>query len=120
MQGGALYNGGQITNTQTIAGSTDGIFLSNGGTVINSSGGITGGTDAIDAPSPATIVNGGTLEGTLGAGIQLGSGGDVTNSGSIGGGKYGIVLGNSGEVTNDGSISGKYGIQLGDGGNVTN
>jgi hypothetical protein len=122
-----------IQNYGSIAGSPTsgvGIFLSAGGSVTNhNSGSISGFTGIYDSQT-LSVVNDGSIVGTLGGGIVLDSGGSVNNAAaaSIILGNDGVdINGNAGTVVNDGSIAGTgtvagfgFGVALLAGGSVTN
>ncbi|HEY1931619.1 MAG TPA: Hint domain-containing protein [Acetobacteraceae bacterium] len=123
-QGVQVYNSaGTITNTGTIAGSNQGIYLRVGGAVTNASTGtITGGTEGIyGGGAPVIVSNAGYIAGPGFSGIKLLSGGTVGNTGTITGSVAGVLIGGgSGEVSNSNVISGSQGVYLQAGGAVTN
>jgi Hint domain len=121
-----------IQNYGSIAGAPTsgvGVFLSAGGSVTNhSSGSISGFTGIYDSQA-LSVVNDGTIVGTLGGGIVLNSGGSVNNAASASTilGIDGVdINGSAGTVVNHGSIAGMgttgfgYGVALLAGGSVTN
>jgi hypothetical protein len=126
---------GTVTNAGTIeaiAAGGDGVALEKGGSIGNS-GLVAGGAVGVYVSHGAgTVTNGGTIEAigtTGGIGIQLASGGSVSNDNSaalIEGAINGIYVdGAAGAVTNAGTIAaiGSFandGIQLRGGGSVDN
>ncbi len=122
----AIQNYGSIAGNPT---SGVGVYLSAGGSVTNySSGSISGFTGIYDSQA-LSVVNYGSIVGSLGGGIVLNSGGLVNNAAfaSIILGMDGVEInGNAGTVINDGSIAGSgsdglgYGVALLAGGSVTN
>jgi autotransporter-associated beta strand protein len=138
---------GNITNSGTISGTSSGIFLGDGGSVINEAGGVitgsssevTGADAAIlsvkltefgEPATPVTIANSGTLSGANE--VRADGGGSVANNAG------GIISGTDGDgivaatedpggaplpltVVNSGRISGTAnGIDLEGGGSITN
>ena len=113
---------GTVTNWGTIkASNTYGVFIGEGGSVINGSASATGrlieaARDGVAISGAAgTVSNFGTIAGTLagGSGVLLAHGGTVNNgaSGSTGwliaGGAYGVrIFNGSGTVNNFGTIIG--------------
>lgn len=106
--------GGTLTNQGTITGSAhDGVEFSAGGTVTNSGTAslISGGNGAhgygVNIQGAAGMVtNAGTIIGHGGAGILLGDGGTITNTGLIQGTAYGVqVTGGTATITNNGTIT---------------
>ena len=106
---GAVANNGIITG-----GTADGIVLGAGGLVTNNAGAsISGGSNGVYVKYGAvgTITNAGSIGATAAgsAGIDLAGGGAVTNSSgaSIAGNAFGVfVSGSGGTITNAGTISG--------------
>ncbi len=110
----------KIENSGTISGVTTGIYLSPGGSVTNSaSAPISGGKYGVEiSGGTGTVVNDGSIlgfsyNGNIGTGVDLRSGGSVTNGAgaSIAGGQRGVDLQSGGSVTNaaGGSITGVHG-----------
>src|SRR5262249_24219853 len=145
LRGGIIaYNASAtVTNYGTISGpGVTGVNLTKGGDVTNASGalifsyfvGVQAGNGAMIAGAVtnlsgavirggygvrgrfSTVANAGTITGTNKAGINLYSGGTISNSaaGLINGGTYGISIGNGAlTLTNDGTITANnYGIAL--------
>jgi hypothetical protein len=110
-QAGRVTNFGSIVGT---AGGTagSGVYLANGGNVINKSGGvIAGASDAgiVILDAAGTVTNAGIVSSRSGDGVYLGGGGDIINQkgASISGGAYGVYLYDpNGTVTNRGTITG--------------
>ncbi|WP_158922592.1 Hint domain-containing protein [Acidisphaera sp. S103] len=112
-----LVNSGLISGNPAIAGDS-GIYLAAGGLVTNQSGGAISAYYGIWSKNAATtVVNGGTIAGNpainhgsfAGAGIELTSGGHITNqSGGTISGYYGIKAkgGATATVVNIGAITG--------------
>lgn len=126
---GIYASGGYVANSGTIAGGVDGIIeagvatvsnaglivggtgegvvLSGGGLVTNTTSGvISGSREAVYITGAAgTVSNSGTLVAAL-LGVYLASGGVVSNTGSslIQGGVAGIAVDDSGTVTNYGTV----------------
>ena len=101
--------GGTVANYGTVgqASAGTGIYLPNGGTVIN-------GSSAARAASIATGAEGFGVEAFNGAGI-------INNSGTIAAGFDGILLNSGGTITNSGSVLGaKIAINLGGSATLTN
>jgi hypothetical protein len=122
--GAAIYiYAGQVYNAGSIAGRS-GIDGFAGGSVTNVSGGtVVGSTSAgIDLAGSGTVVNGGIVIGKS-AGVYLEEGGSISNAagGTITGG-FGVInygfAGSGGSVTNAGTIIGttKYAVQFKTGG----
>jgi predicted ribosome-associated RNA-binding protein Tma20 len=111
-----VVNAGSIAANAPRSGNTtngDGVYLAAGGSVTNQSGGAISGEYGIYGRNAAvTVVNAGTITGsiagnaTLGSGVRLLVGGNVTNQsgGAISGGSYGIF--NANAVVNAGTIAG--------------
>ena len=132
--GALLESGGAVTNTGKISGGAIGVYIAGGGTVDNESGGTISGASfgvTIGGGGPAmnTVTNMGGIygTGTNSAGVNLGSGGTVTNqgSGTISGVAHGVYIkGGAGSVINSGDINGTavsgIGAVLESGGAVTN
>lgn len=126
--GVSLGVGGRLTNTSsgTITGAHYGVrILTSTASVVNH-GTIAGGSTGIYGSS-ATLVNTAIVEGTSADGVELTSGGNVTNlsGGTISGNVNGIyVRGGRGVVINDDLISvgdvNRSAIDLAAGGSVTN
>jgi Hint domain len=135
-----------ITNAGTVSGVAYGVRLRFDGVVLTNQTGATivGGSGFLD-DSAATIVNDGLISGTkaLGAGLNLGGGGTVTNQShgtisadyAIRGGAAALTIVNAGKIaganytaidmngmlTNSGVITGVgYGVRLTTGGTLTN
>ena len=101
--------GGTVANYGTVgqASAGTGIYLPNGGTVIN-------GSSAARAASIATGAEGFGVEAFNGAGI-------INNSGTIAAGFDGILLNSGGTITNSGSVLGaEIAINLGGSATLTN
>ena len=100
-----------ITNDGTISGGANAIHLFSDSTVVNT--GHIAGADAIIAAGALSLANAGTIAGTYGTGIVLGSG-TVSNSASglISSVGYTAVTisGGAGTVTNAGTITGYAGV----------
>ena len=123
---------GSVANYGTIASSgpsANGVYLADGGSVVNAAGGLIVGSRSGVAINIAagTVDNFGTIAAsiTYTAGIYLGAGGSVTNqsSGFVEGGGDGVdIAGSAGTVTNLGAIAGlgERGVWLGAGGTVAN
>lgn len=100
-----LKDGGLVTNSGTIRGQANGVYI----------GGAAG-----------TVTNSGTIDGTASSGVTFAAGGTVSNkAGTIEGGYYGVYIeGAAGSVTNSGTILGAstagLGIHLHAGGTVVN
>jgi len=122
--GGSVTNSGTITGTTTNpvnpAGNTAGIVVSlSSGNVTNLAGGaITGGTDGIQYSSgqaSGNVVNAGSITGLTGNGVNFSAGGSLTNraGGAITGAVNGVLLaGNiavANPVINAGTITGTTG-----------
>ena len=105
---GVVLNSG-IINSSLNTSATSGIYLQNGGSVTNTaSGSISGGRDGIDiAGGSGSVVNSGTIAGVL-EGVVIAGVGYVSNAvgALINSGAIGIDLGSGGTVTNAGTISG--------------
>ncbi len=129
MSGGAAA----ILNRGLISGSSHGIQMNSGGTLVNGSTGashavVAGGFTGVAVFGAAgTVANTGTITGGE-IGVQLEAGGSLTNgssgdlAASIAGNSGVWVYASSGSVLNFGSIVARTnaGIQLFDGGNVIN
>ena len=125
-----IYDGIEtVVNAGYIAGASGqyGVFLSGGGSVTNLAGGTIVGYQGVQVGlgGPGTVVNAGSIYGTVGNAIQLQSGGSVTNeAGGTIVGPQGVELNAAGTVINYGGITanghGEYGVALYDGGSVTN
>jgi len=133
---------GTIDNFGTITGtSNNGVEIDNYGNggpdlVVNGATGtlssylITGANDAVHFGASGTVVNYGTLIGSVDAGVWIGGNATVNNGDSadlgrvIRGGAAGVFVGGSGTVDNFGSIAGtgtaSIGVQLSNGGTVIN
>ena len=109
-----LENSGVITG----AGGKSGLRAQRIGTLINQQNGmISGGLDGIQAAFIQTLSNRGTIRGSTGAGLSLGSGGRLQNSGLITGGAraHGIrARGAIDLLQNQGSgiIEGQTGVEI--------
>ncbi|SEC71004.1 Ig-like domain-containing protein [Beijerinckia sp. 28-YEA-48] len=125
--GSSILNSGSISGYSGSGGY--GVNLEDGGSVSNS-GSISGGEDAIFVYGAAgTIINSGRITSSFDDTIGLFGGGSVTNNAgaviqaptSGGYGPAAIYIPNgSAHVINDGSISGQYGVYLGVAGTVEN
>lgn len=103
--GVALDRSGRVSNTGSILGSKDGVFI-----------------QGVNVGDPVT--NSGTISATAtdGVGVDVDRG-NITNNadGSISGGAFGVLIERgSGTVANAGSIAGDYGVALEAGGSVSN
>jgi uncharacterized protein with beta-barrel porin domain len=94
-------NDGNLTNSGTITTTGSGVLtntgsFTNSGSVLGDTNGVIGG---------GTISNSGTIVGTSGTGVQLASGGTLTNAagGYIKGGQYGVQVA-GGTIVNSGTI----------------
>jgi len=123
----SLPSGGSVTNavTGSITASLWGVYINgDAGTVVND--GSIAAQRGVNMISGGTVVNAGKITGTAGSpfGVQLGSGGSVTNTatGSITSTDAVNIYRGAGTVVNAGEIMGTAGagIQLGSGGSVTN
>ena len=112
-----IVNFGTIENNTTHHSA---IVLAEGGSVANygSKSLIEGGLNGVSTTGnggsggPASIINAGTVEGQAGAGILLGDGGEVTNSGLIEG-LFGVdVAAGNATVVNAGTVKGSGGTAL--------
>jgi hypothetical protein len=130
----------KITNFGSIVSYRgDGVYLADGGTVINGASGdtiafITGarGAGVVAEGAAATVANFATIRGGSHAGVALGAGGVVTNgaaddtAATIYGKDLGVwITGGAGTVTNFGDLASGvgvfgYGVLLDDGGRVVN
>ena len=120
-----------VTNYGVIAeagGPLPAIDLAGGGSVINQSGGTISGYQAVSFGGTGTVVNAGSIAGTV-YGAYLGDGGSITNQagGSITvSGSFGDAIeisGQAGTVTNLGFVNAgtaRLGIDLSGGGIITN
>jgi hypothetical protein len=131
---GFLANGqASVVNAGTIGGRTtsgSGIFLAAGGQVSNQSGGLISGLFGIFGQTDAdTIVNSGTIEGSVGTnglGVALNAGGTLSNqSGGLITAKYAVVSQlQPSTVVNAGTITGATlagnGVEITGGGLVSN
>jgi hypothetical protein len=123
---GTVTNAGKITG-----GAFDGVNLSSGGVVKNTgtASAILGGTYGVYVSGGVgTVTNEGTIAGAnnlwFGSGVDMASGGKVTNSGKaslISGVDSGVkISGSAGTVTNNGTITGANSVWLDAGGVVKN
>jgi hypothetical protein len=125
-----IFNAGTVEASGTGTGQPSGIGIELaagyvGNTAIGAliSGGALG---VVFSGSPGTVLNTGTITGSLFSGVELEAGGDVTNSGSaalIFGGDVSVRIdGSPGAVLNEGTIatSGFSGVWLTAGGDVIN
>ena len=122
---GTVTNGGIIS----VTGGGYGVHLGGGGAVTNSYS-ITGGEDGVFIEgAPGQINNTGAISASVDDGAALFAGGAITNSatGSIQGSLVGpiaagvFITGGSGNLQNDGVVIGdKFGVLLTAGGSVTN
>ena len=111
--GSSVINSGTISVTSNLVTSA-GVYLANGGTVVNQAGGTISGSGAdgieIDGAT-GSVTNAGTITSDLAA-IFLKNNGSVTNQqgGTINGVNFGIrTLGfNAGTITNSGTITGTH------------
>ncbi|HLZ65056.1 MAG TPA: hypothetical protein VKQ29_02440, partial [Aliidongia sp.] len=110
---GSVSNSGTITTTGAGTFTNSGSFT-NSGFVLGDTTGVTGG---------GTIINSGTIIGTSGTGVELTSGGLLTNQtgGLIQGGQYGVQV-TGGTVSNAGTILDDLtaGASLGSGATLSN
>jgi len=113
------YGGASITldNFGTISPSGDAVFLNDGGSVTNESGGvISGSTGMYIVGTSAGIINHGSIDGTAGAGVDLrATTNSIDNTGYIGGADIGVAeAGTSATLDNSGTIvgSGSEGVKL--------
>jgi hypothetical protein len=118
--GAYLLNQGSIAATAP----SDGVYISNGGTVINTTGATISGAQAVRLGNAGGVVNTGTdlqslsnaglLSGTADGVFIRGSLSNVSNTGAITGNGTGegmYFLG-GGSISNAGTFSGSYGISL--------
>jgi outer membrane autotransporter protein len=117
-----------VTNLGTLAGTSNGVFLSGAGSKFTNGGGGTisgGATDSVvELFAGGTVINqaNGTISGGLN-GITIIGGGDVTNAGNVTGTGSGVSINGGATVTNQlgGTIKGDVGILISAGaGDVTN
>ncbi len=105
---------GTVTNSGTVIGSPDGIYLEQSGATIINHSLIEGSFAAIKVgglvDGGVQVVNAGTLAGDFGI-VASGSGVDLANSGLISATNIGVRLGAS-TVTNTGTIEGSGGVYL--------
>jgi len=95
-----------IDNTGTISGGTTGVKLGADGTLTNAAGGlIQGGAIGLQAGNDDIINNAGRILDNTQAGIVLGNGDSLTNSGSIGGVTGILVTGSDTSIANTGVIT---------------
>jgi hypothetical protein len=137
VNGRALYSdkGGAavtIDNAGNVLGGIQGVFLGNGGAVINEATGSIGASveffraDGIDLFNGGSVTNaaGGTITGYLAIySYRFGASATVDNSGSVNGRSAGVYLDAGGSVTNEstGSIGAEgSGVGFLNGGSVTN
>jgi hypothetical protein len=99
---GALIDGTSLTNSGGIHGVEVGL-IGTGIDLISNAGNINGSFTGLNL-SGGTLTNTGTINDIL-TGVDAGGSETIFNSGSIYGGDTGIGLGSGGEVTNAGSIS---------------
>jgi hypothetical protein len=127
--GGVIITGatGTVTNSGTILASASsgiGVELGDGGSVSNLTAAslIQGGDYGVWAPDgSATVNNAGSIVGGNAAGVDIGGGGQVTNSKLVKGAN-GILVSGAGTIINNASIDASSGdaVAIGHGGNVTN
>lgn len=123
--GGSIDNAGLIRASEATTSTTLGFgaWLVAGGTVNNHAGGtIIGGHYGvvITGSNNSTVINAGTVIGSVFSGIDLFSTGTVANSGSVSSAYIAILARRGGQVSNSGSISAAYGIDIAGAGSVTN
>jgi hypothetical protein len=121
-----LGQGGAVINSGTINAYTDGIQLESGGSVTNTvrAATISGGDGVVSYQKALTLSNAGEVLGR-GVGVLAFAGGTVTNeaAATIYGAVVGVeILGSQADLANAGTISGKedLGVILNGGGTVTN
>ncbi len=115
---GTLTNNATVLTTVTLG---SGASLTNSSSVINQNG----FADGVDAAGPATVSNYGVIVGgDVGFGVEMSSGGVITNhAGTISAASGILIFGEAGTVTNYGQILGvatRTGVQLSAGGTIIN
>lgn len=122
----ALFDGGTINNQAggVMTGGNTGIYAKGAATAITNAGTITGTTfDGISLVAGGSVDNqaGGKISGVAYGVFIIGGDGSVTNAGSITG-NTAVELGAGGDVTNSGTLQsvGGNAVSLAKGGSVTN
>ena len=124
---GSVDNSGLITasGNGTVG---DGVYLENGGSVTNETGGTIAGAEyGVRVAYAGTVINDGSIAGTGESGVFLEDGGAITNAAgaTITGKFFGVDAGGAATIDNAGTITATtnshgQGVGLNDGGRLTN
>jgi hypothetical protein len=118
----SLYNGGTFSNTATgiLHGGYSGLFAE-GAAAVTNAGEIVGTSFGVYLDGAASLSNSGVIAGRLDGVIDVGTHGDVINSGEISGTVNGVRMAADGLILNSGTITGGVtAVTLGSGGTLTN
>ncbi|OYV34758.1 MAG: hypothetical protein B7Z81_09595, partial [Acidocella sp. 20-61-6] len=106
-----IASGGVVDNSGVITGTNAGLRLGRSSQMLNS-GSVSGGTYGVELGNGSTLTNetGGLIQGG-GVGVQAGNDVSIVNAGTIlDGTQAGIVLGRGDTLNNSGSIAGVTGV----------
>jgi uncharacterized protein with beta-barrel porin domain len=118
----SLYNGGAFSNATTgiLHGGYSGLYAS-GAAAVTNAGHITGTSFGVYLSGAATLSNSGSIAGGLDGVIDVGTHGDLINTGEISGTVNGARMGADGTILNAGTITGGVtAVTMATGGTLTN